>query len=294
MIVLLIMEQLPEGGAKELIIVDAFFDSAAISEKLKRITWLNANVEYFSTYSLAYKYASRAKFDFLFIDSDVGIVKFFKLFYFKIKNLTSPIFVYEEGVGTYRRDLYVGIKKSILPLFGVGVYFGGSIFTKGIFVLDEEEYKEKFPKFRGDIVKIKRNIADLIATRADDLYYIFELSGLNLSDRYGSAREQCLVYLTDWDVNFRVLKMIRAFNGAAILKLHPHIKSFNKDYFFDFFIIKNSVPAEMVIMLAVNYFNRVFVIHHGSSVERYVKYANVSFVHANAVMETSDFKNLGE
>lgn len=74
------------------------------------------------------------------------------------------------------------------------------------------------------------------------------------------------------------VSLVSAEGGMKILKLHPHIKTANEKLKKDFDLhIVGSVPAEVLIMILAKTFKFVNVIHHGSSVVRYVALNNVAY-----------------
>ncbi len=114
MVVFAIIEQLPKKSMKELIVVDAFKNSEKVTANLGEYGKRWGKAAFVDTHGQAYKYASGAGYSKLFIDSDVGLRKYLQLVLIKALNTDIVIAVYEEGLGTYRNDLYKGLKKKCM------------------------------------------------------------------------------------------------------------------------------------------------------------------------------------
>ncbi|MGX9728047.1 MAG: hypothetical protein ACTFAK_12245 [Candidatus Electronema sp. VV] len=64
--------------------------------------------------------------------------------------------VYEEGLGTYRKDLYTGTRKRLFDYFGIGTFFGGN-----------------FPLNGSKIRWIRKSLSDFITENCSDLQKLF-------------------------------------------------------------------------------------------------------------------------
>lgn len=278
MVVMAIIEQLPAEIGKELIIVDAFFGAKKIAEKLitSNPKWQSA--VFCQNPSSAFKYCRKRQYDSVFLDSDVGFSKNIDLFRLKLSNFKTNIVVYEEGLGSYRTNLYYGPKKLIFSLLGIGVRFGGNWLTSKIYLFQPSEYTNKFRVKVENVIQIKTNISQIIQKYNCEFDKLFELTELksNLSGKFFDCN--CGIYLTSWNLNSDAMSWLRNGKFCRVIKIHPHIKKLDAYVAeqFDAFV-SPTIPAEVLITIASDLFERVRVLHHGSSVVRYINIKNVQF-----------------
>jgi len=233
---------------------------------------------YKNTHREAYQYASGERYSKLFIDSDIGMQKYLQLILYKLRSPNTFFAVYEEGLGTYREDLYQRWKKFFLQSIGAASFFGGCRLTKEIYIYDHSEYCEKFPKKYANAFRLMMSIEQLIARFPEVLLKIFGAEQLTRHITPASGETSCVIYLTNWSLNERVLENLSTCTGFKLMKLHPHIKNARRFNTFGFLPIASSIPAEILITYASGIFKNIKVFHHGSSVDRYVSPRNVEFV----------------
>lgn len=172
-------------------------------------------------------FASCAKMrpDILFIDSDISGRTFLKMLLVKLLNPHIKISVYEEGIGTYRTNLYPSSLRSYFArIIGIGTFFGGCIFTNDIWVYNPIEYSKTFPHARCSIHIIKPSLIDFITNNFKFLESIFCSQEIEELIPIHSPYDNCLVYMSDWIIDYSIIERLRAFNGLKILKPHPHIE----------------------------------------------------------------------
>lgn len=237
--------------------------------------------KYFEKYNLLYQYVIQnvTNEDKLFIDSDYGIITNNKLR--KVKS--KEIYVYEEGVGSYRSDLISKnrswLKKNILKIFGNKEFFGGSKFVKGIYVYDHEKHINKVPDFDKErlhfknpfSVQVERNISNFLST--------------DLIEKYRSLirNRDVLLYITSWSYNVEIENYILKKNQGAekkiiILKPHPHFKDFDKIQIQFDDVVKGEILVEMLFILLKEYSKDFVVLHENSSaLQYYSSIKNISF-----------------
>lgn len=219
----------------------------------------------------AFSYINREKPCEIFIDGDVGFKNFTILLLLKVFNHALKINVFEEGVGTYRNDLYHGVKKSIFKIIGIGTTFGGCILTSCVFVTNPSRYKNIFPRCLVDVKLIKDGPAKVLEQQYASWKEIF-----NYTEIQNINHRQCGLFLTTWDFNLNSIKKLLALDCDRYIKPHPRCKV--EISVPGVVVLETSAPAEMVIYdLAKKYF-QVYVYHHGSSVEQYFSSSNVVFI----------------
>lgn len=281
LISLAIIENITSSGPISLLIVDDFFDAKNVYSALnnsKNLTRID-NIIYFENHSDAFKYLEINKYNIIFIDSDVGFKRFIQLLKLKISNPKNQLIVYEEGLGTYRNNIYKSPKKNILEIFGIGTYFGGCIFTNAIYVLSPNEYISKLGN-KTPVRKICTSLLDILNKHKRLINNIFPEIDY-VSSEYSNDKNTCLVYMSGWNINFDVLKPYLNENLSIFIKLHPHIKSFSdeiKNNTKNFIYVTPSLPAEVLLDHLSRNFKKVKVIHHGSSITRYIDKNNIEYI----------------
>lgn len=279
LVVLSIIEQLPDEVNKELIILDSFSAAKQIADRLTTSNTKWRRAVFFKEFSAGYRYCATQQYDKVFLDTDVGFRQNITLIGMRLKSPRVRIAVFEEGIGSYRSNLYQGIKKTILSLLGVGVNFGGNWLTKEIYLFCPDEYKKKFPTTKVDLIRINTSISALLEKYEsifDDLFNLTELK-TKLQDAY--SKEVCDIYLTSWHWDQAAINRLKHYSSYKIVKFHPHIKHPTKSVMDNFDLSTSpSVPAEILITIASRLFVKVRVLHHGSSVVRYLARNNVEFI----------------
>lgn len=156
-ICLMLKECLAKEVAATCVLIRSF---EGVDDVANRMVSLNVfdNLLVFDGKTEAYEFLSKQRFDSLFIDSDVGFRRFFDLR--KIRPKVKRLFVYEEGIGTYRSDLYSGFKKMLLDRVGVATSFGSSGFVDLIYLFHPERYERIFKT--GKSVAIGCDLADFL------------------------------------------------------------------------------------------------------------------------------------
>lgn len=254
------------------IILDAFCDASSVADRLSQeFTDLQQPV-FFKHRNQAFQYVRQKGFDHFFIDSDIGVKNYLLLLQQKIAKPSLMIHVYEEGVGTYRDDLYQGLKRRLLSVLGVGTFFGGSAVANSIFVFDEQEYATKFPRNKHKVVKIAEPLHAFIRENRHQLKQVFDYVGM---DANSAGSELCVIYLSNWRIDDNFLSRLVRMDGDLFVKPHPHI---HIDKVIDGVqFIQAQVPAELVVIEASELYKFVDVYDHFSSLRRYCQCLDVRF-----------------
>lgn len=278
MVVMAILEQLPVDIIKDLILVDGFIGAEEVSERIAATSSKWDGVIFLSKVDDVIGYIKLQRYDWIFIDSDVGIRKYLQLLGIKLIRPQTKISVYEEGLGSYRTDIYAGVKKVLLKYTGVGVYFGGCWLTENIYLYVPDEYIKKTAAKKNKTIKILKTIPDLFGEHNKWFASVFGLLEIELALLASPRKNNCIIYLTSWSWDYKTASDLCRLDAYKILKFHPHIREQTKEIidFFDF-SASATVPAEFLVIMASTVFEKVTVYHHGTSVERYLKLKNVQF-----------------
>lgn len=264
----------------DLLIADSF---AGAAEFVSRYHDLGAKggpwgrIGLFEAIDEAYSYARTERhYDQMFIDSDFGVRKSLTLLRHKLRSPATRIIVYEEGVGTYRSDVYPPIKRDIFDLLGTGAAFGGCRLTSGILVYDVAAYRSKVGKYGGKPSPIRTSLVDFIKSNRGILEKLF---GCDDPCSMPSAGRYSL-YLTNWNIDRETVARLLGMPGKLLLKPHPHLK--RQDFASLGLpaerLMPAGVPAEVLIMKLLGQGAELTVYHHGSSAAHYLANSGVNFV----------------
>lgn len=268
-----IMRQLDIADKSALIIHGGFAGAEEIAARLSpndlgldglEIIYLNQRKD-------AFAFVNKAKPREIFIDGDVGFRNFAMLLFLKLFNRKLRISVFEEGIGTYRKDLYHGAKKNIFPTIGIGTHFGGSVLTSFVYAIDPSRYKNIFPKNSAIIRPIDAGPRMVLWSNYHAWVRIF-----NYKEIEKTSSNECNVYLTNWNFRVESLKRIFELKGDHYIKLHPRCGA--KVSMPGVVVFDTAAPAEMILSDLANKYKIVRVFHHGSSVAQYFSDSNVIFI----------------
>lgn len=254
-----------------LYVVNGFHGACEFFERLMPHEFGFEQKFFFEEWGEAYRHFSKGGVDQVFIDSDVGVNKFLTLMCLRFSAPDLRIAVYEEGIGTYRDDLYSGLKRRLLSSCGVGVHFGGSSFVDEVWVTRPAAYVGQFGS-KKPVKLFSISYEDFSISGLGELF-----SGKKFLVSRGSA--ECIFYMTGWTIDYGLLDDLEQRSGVDIfVKLHPHIKD-NSLKLSNAKSLPPSLPAEFVISELAKAYDYVTVLHCGTSAEFYCqKYPNVEWV----------------
>lgn len=269
-----ILEQLRIKNEGLIIAVNRFNDAKNIVDRFNEVekTW---SFELTENYQKAINQAAKKLPAHLFIHWDVGFRMQNHLRQLRKLNKNNKISVFEEGIGTYRQDIYPPLKKRIFRLLKLPTNIGGSKYIDDVYIYDKKRYISNAHTHPKETIEIYRSLETTIRERHRTLNYIFSSENFirQLSEKH--CRD-CQIYLSNWNFSNQELTRFSSKGGIKVLKLHPHCET---DYFSeDVLIAPKSLPAELLISAASQLFRNVTVYHKGSSVPLYIKSKNVKFV----------------
>lgn len=265
-----------------LIIVDLFKDSNAVALAPK-LSKRFATVKHVSSRKKAFELCEELKPLTVFIDSDIGLGPLILFTRLKFFSKNTSISVYEEGIGTYREDLFKNpIKKILYKLIGAATHFGENIFTKHIYVYELNKYKTTFPASKEKALQIEKSLVEWIKENESDLIEIFSP---NFDIAHTGERLEINIYLSNWTLDKETIAKLSK-NNHIHIKPHPHIKDSMKEalssnpnvHFFP-----AQLPAEIIIIKASALFKKVNIYHHNSSALHYAHLTNVTSIDANSL-----------
>lgn len=273
MISLSLIRQLNLYNNSHLKIIDYFAGAEGVFERFSGLDWdySGVKVSLFDSHRRAYLDCIKDKTEQLYIDSDASFQRHLDLIAIKSLRPRMKINVFEDGVGSYRTDLYSGVKKRIFGLLGVGTFLGGSPFTQSIFIYEKERYRETFPTAKCNAVSIDETLFETIARLEPYLHRIFSYTP-NLRPQ----SDKCVVYLSNHHIHTGLIEGLRSAEGDVFVKLHPRIKRFDSIPGIEF--LDNNVPAEVILRYLSDIYKDIEVHHHGSSAEQYIVAEKIRFV----------------
>lgn len=269
-----------KGGVSHLIMVNMFVEARSACERASRlVAWKTCS--FAKNRFLSFFRASLLGPSHLYIDGDIGTRLFFYCGLFKLLNPRADIYVYEEGIGTYREDIYESswtqkIKSFFFKYSGISTYFGGCYFTSGVYVYCPNKYSRVFPEMHGKIRRIDTSLQEYCISEGDNLMSIFG-GEKGISVGHGDS---CALYLSGWDIDIQALSGFPGWSGQEIrfAKYHPYIRRPPLSACQDVINIPGLIPAELLILELAASYSSVVVFHHGSSASEYITLDNVFFV----------------
>lgn len=278
MVSLAIIDQLPTEVVKELIIIDTFFGAEKLASKLIEASTIWRHAIFLKNHVEAFKYCRKRRYEKLFIDSDVGFQKNIDLIKLKICSRNTKVSVYEEGLGSYRNEIYHGIRKKILPMLGCSIYFGNNWLTKEIYLFEPDYYHKNVPHTKVKAQEIKTKLSQFLKNYEREFDNLFDIKELRSNLLIAQSKRSCTIYLSAWYWDAEKMKRPDECNNYRIVKFHPHVKNPPATVDVDFDLtVSPGIPAEILLLIASKIFDRVHVLHHGSSVERYINFKNIEF-----------------
>ncbi len=271
-----IIDQLAIGNSSDILLVTTFAGAREFANQYMSSDQRWGRLKTFSSLPEAYKYARDERYEHLFIDSDVGVRKMVTLLGFRLRSPGTTISVYEEGIGTYRTDLYHGFKKLILPYLGIATVFGGSPFIDSIYVYDTELYGRHIPPHALRARKITPQLIGFINHYMKELSSLFRMPH-EFSEQVGG---HCQLYLTNWEVDRTFMEYFEKLPGMRLLKPHPHFQHFpgSDPALRAVQLVPAHLPAELLILNLALKHSSLTIYHHGSSAAHYTSDTGPMFI----------------
>ncbi|MBK61648.1 MAG: hypothetical protein CL575_01650 [Altererythrobacter sp.] len=243
------------GEPVDFLIVDLFAGASQFVERFNRLDRPGQRAIYFAEQPAAYAHAAETDYGVVHTNCDVG----FRIHRMLKRLKGKSVRVYEEGVGTYRNDLYSGFRRRFLEKRGIGTVFGGSNMAHFVYVFDPARYYQSVQGVRAIPMPINGTLAGYVEANRDSLCYLFG-TGLQVP-----SEEHATIYLTSWDVDQSVVEELQA-RGRFFIKPHPH----RKDAEAGPNVLPGGVPAEVLIPMLAQAHPSLTVYHHGSSAAHYL------------------------
>lgn len=259
----------------EFLVVDWFSEAAEITKRLK-LVFSTYKFQLMPDYRSAIQKVETSNSSDLFLHWDVGFQT--NMFLAKIKK-THPklkLSIFEEGIGTYRSDIYPPIKRWLFNAFGLPTTIGGSKFTERVLVYDKEKYIDSIVASKKlEVVELCDSPGRMYEKNKIDMNYIFDASSF-LESIEKTKRARCVIYLSNW--NYQELEGEEYFSEQTtnILKLHPHCAQEVNET--NALLAPRGLPAELIVFNALKSHELVTVFHKGSSVHLYTQAENVVFI----------------
>jgi len=280
MVALCIAQQGKLAAKPVFVIIDTFCGATQVAESLScEFNQLQTPVN-FNSRQAALLFLREKKFDHIFIDSDVGLKNFLTLASIKLANPKISIHVYEEGLGTYRTDLYSGFKKKIFGLIGIGVFFGACRFINSVYVYRTQEYIDNIPSNAFKVRQIQVCLPQFLKANRESLKRVFGFDGVKPISPDTSC---CSIYLSNWKIDEKFLLHFQNLEGDLFIKPHPHINDYIETN--PIKTIEANVPAELILAEFMEVYDTVIAYDHNSSVRRYITGNNLIYKMVNLSKE---------
>ncbi|WP_320113084.1 hypothetical protein [Draconibacterium orientale] len=257
---------IPDKFFKDCFLVDSFSNSASLFKKIQKYSnhWDNIYIRKNRYLAITSILINKRKYKNLYTDTDFGI--FNRLLLLSLYPIN--IFVYEEGIGSYKKEIREKnsiFQKALISLDSLlgKNYFAGFKRSKGIYLYQPYVYKEIVcPNTDKQVLKFDKDFFKHISNFRE-IPKIFPFPE-NLSQII--VGKKVIVYLTSWEIDYKFLEIFSNYpDFIKILKPHPHLKKpTGIEKHFDF-LVKNSIPAEIFLTRIVKLSCSTILIHQGSS-----------------------------
>lgn len=278
MVSMAIRDQLQIEEQSHLMVIPEFRDANLVVRRVREFDSRWLTVSEFSRKHDAIIQCVQGQYHRVFLDSDVGVRNAWTLRMLKAWSPSTRLCVFEEGIGTYRQDIYSPARGMAVRALGGSTHFGGLPATNEVWVHRPDAYGSLFPRQADKVRVINSSLQSWIASNMSQLELIFLGGPLDDLLPQGSRRGRCAVYLTAWTWRPDAYEVVRAWGGLSVLKLHPHIQSDEDELrsLFDL-ALPASIPAELVLLALARRFEEVAVFHHGTSTEQYIHHEGVTY-----------------
>lgn len=254
-----------------LLVSEEFSGSKVFFKNVTNISGIWSKTNFFSKriYALLWLVLHSRGSD-IFVDSDYGkdslILRLLILF-------GNRVFSYEEGLFTYKGDLFLEyeckfpVKIKIYRMLGLKKAMGLTKGLSGTYVYNVSEYIDKRQDAVGPPLKFKRSFVDNYYYYKDEIDKIFELSSsyndINVDGLYcGPKHLADIQNISRYEFDNLVFKphpACNASNDEILNKLgNKHVE-----------IIRNSVPIEILCLSYINHSDFTFF-HHDCSAEMHL------------------------
>lgn len=263
----------------KIILIDNFYGA----DKVSKSSFINKYFHSLEFYDSKVKYllsqVGNRDVSRVFIDSDFGVKNNLVLMMLKLFNWKLEINVYEEGNGVYRNDLIgSGFKRFFYKILGLKGYLGGSFFVKKIYVLDRGRYILSRPEMAEKVMPVGVLFSLWIKENIDVLKLIFG----NEVDKLKIPKDFCAIYITDWKIDFNVIRHLSDSGGFFLIKPHPHIK--NIESISSYNVIGPGIPVEIALIEILDLCDSICIYHSGSSALEYIKNEKIKLFNINDIV----------
>jgi hypothetical protein len=260
----------------KIVLIDDFYGADKVSKSNFIINYFYSLEFYDSKVKYLLSQVGNREISRIFIDSDFGIKNNLMLFMLKLFNWKLEVNVYEEGNGVYRNDLIGSSYKSFFyKILGLKGYLGGSFFVKKIYVLDQDRYKSSRPEMIEKIMPVGVLFSLWIKENIDILKLIFGSE----ADKFKIPKDFCAIYITNWEIDFNIIKYLSGNQDFFLIKPHPHIK--NIECISGYNIIDPGIPVEIALIEILDFCDSIYVYHSGSSSLEYIKNKKIKLFNIN-------------
>lgn len=274
LIALAIIRQLKSPLLPEIKIIDGFSNAQPTAARLTECLRDTCTISFYHRYEAAIESAVADCRSALYLHWDLGFRTHFILRKIWTADPRARISVFEEGVGTYRTDIYKGIRKLCIRLLGLPTRIGEHKKTAAVFVYNPYRYRATH-SLQAHIVPITHTVVEVIDTFYNTLCYAFD--DQSFLSRLSPLSRHSTVYLSGWRLDSRLIQYLRPLNGDLVIKPHPSLKTVQGDLPADITVCPNGIPAELLLRKLSDKYATVTVLHHGSSTQQYLQLPNIRY-----------------
>jgi hypothetical protein len=211
------------------------------------------------------EYIKSKKINNLFVENDSS----WRMLKIVLRGNVRRLYVFEEGIGTYKDVYYPILMKFLRKMAGIGNHYGAAWFCKNVFLYEPDFFNKRFHSNRG--IPFKYTFIEGLEKNQQLLSHLSE----SLPKALYVSNKRILIYLTNYDINADIIRKMESIKGEydlLIVKPHPHIKN-PKVKSKDVVVLYTNMMIEIVLFDLVKRNNKIEVWHYAStSVVHFLKY----------------------
>lgn len=262
-----------------LVVVPNFADGDRVTERLARQDTGFGSVGSASNRFAAILSLRTEEIARVFVDSDVGMKTLVAMRMLRLLKPGVRFSLYEEGITLIEPDQSLR-PPAVYKRMGVALDLGESRIVDDVWTYTPDAVRVRLPSKA--VQRIDATVADFVRAEHRLLHDVFWEN--QEDDTHGWGGAFCRIYLSSWRVDRTALAYLAGSHGYRVFKPHPHIRHDVAPTSGVDQVLAASIPAELVVVELAKAFAAVEVLHHGSSVESYVRPPNVRYVRVEEVL----------
>lgn len=245
------------SSVKKLAIVGYFKDAEKFVANVRKYDFFWDEVVFLHDRKERESYIKKCNIRNLFVENDSS----WRMLMIILRRRIKRLYVFEEGIGTYKDVYYPKIMRVLRNIAGIGNYYGAAWFCKGVFLYEPKFYNYKFQTNKGKSFSctfmegLKKNQA-----------LLSKLSEV-LPKQLDVSEKRILIYLTNYQINNDVIEKMESCRekyDLLIVKPHPHIRN-PQIQSKNIIVLNTNMMIEFILFDLIQRKNEIEVWHYAST-----------------------------